>query len=166
MELVRVGNISSMGKPRKVLTSAGAYLVKKNEDGSYDTFIIHEKWPDGKETYMLPKGRKQPKESLEETAVREITEETGYCDFKLLKYIGSRTYELDWDEIYIKTDHYYLALLETEKKVEQNQEQYEKDIRIDSSWVSIDGAFNTLTYDGERPEEFKKLILDFINEIN
>jgi len=160
VDTVSVGNSSSMEKSRKVITSAGSYLVRKTPEGKYEIFIIHEKWPNGDETYCLPKGSKEKEESLEEAATRETTEESGYADFKILKYIGSRTYELDWDIIWIKTDHYFLTLLESEKKVKQNLVEYEKKIIVDSFWIDIEEGFKMLT--NENQTQHHSLVRKFL----
>ena len=110
-------------------------------------FIIHKKWANGDVIYCLPKGSREKDESLEETAIRETTEESGYSDFKILNYIGSQTYELDWEIIWIKTDHYFLTLLENERKVKQNLVEYEKKVIIDSFWISLEEGLQMLTYE-------------------
>lgn len=160
MGLIRVGDTSSVEKVRQTSNSAGCYLLKKIKGNKFQIFIIHEKWPHGKETYVLPKGHKEFGESLDETAKRETIEESGYCDFNIVNYIGSQTYEINGKEIWIKTDHYYLAILNTDKKVEQQLEEYEKKIMVESFWIDFEEGLKLLTY--ENIPEFRKIILNIL----
>lgn len=160
MDTVRIPETTSMGKNRRASTSAGCFLVRKTNIGKFELFVIHEKWPDGKETYVLPKGHREKEETIEETAIRETTEESGYVDYKLVKYIGSRTYELDWDEIWIKTDHYFLAILESDKKVKQDLEEYEKNVIQDTSWLDFGIGVDMLTYENQK--EFMDQIKEYL----
>jgi 8-oxo-dGTP pyrophosphatase MutT (NUDIX family) len=160
MDTVRIGNTNSMEKSRKVITSAGSYLVRKSGENKFELFVIHEIWPDGKETYCLPKGSKEKEESLEEAARRETTEESGYADFKILNYVGSRTYELDWDIIWIKIDYYFLSILETERRVEQNLVEYEKKVIVDSFWIDLEKGLSMLT--NENHKEHHNLVKKFL----
>ena len=125
---VRIGDTSSLEKRRRVNTSAGCFLVK-TEEGNVKLLVIKKVWLDGTTKYVLPKGHKEGEETLEDTALREVREESGYSDISLLRYLGSATYELDWTEIQLKTDHYFLALLNSEKE-EGNQELMFQDVDI------------------------------------
>jgi len=160
MTAVRIGDTASLEKNRIINTSAGCYLIYKKDD-SYQLFILNKKWPDGKEHYVLPKGHKEGDEFLEETAKRETTEESGYTDFKLLKYIGSCTYELDWSEIQLKTDHYYLAILQSEEKIGREPEEYEKDVTVKSLWIDLEEGFKLLTF--ENQEEIHSKVRELIS---
>ena len=55
----------------------------------------------------LPKGLVEPGETFEQTAVREVKEETG-LDGKLVGQIGEINYAFTRDKIYYKTVHFYL----------------------------------------------------------
>lgn len=159
METVRIGDTSSLEKNRRINTSAGCYLVLKKDD-KYKLLILHKKWPEGKEHYVLPKGHKENDEVLEETAKRETIEESGYIDFKLLKYVGSCTYELDWSEIQLKTDHYYLAMLQSEERTERKTEEYEKGVTVENLWVDLEEGFKLLTF--ENQEEIHNKVRELI----
>jgi len=149
MTNVRIGEINSIQKNRIINTSAGCYLVR-NKNDKYELLILHKKWPDGKEQYVLPKGHTEWDEVLEDTVRREITEESGYTDFKLLKYIGSCTYELDWSEIQLKTDHYYLGILQTENKRERKPERYEEGVTVENLWRDLEEGFKLLTFENQK----------------
>lgn len=73
-------------------------LVK--HDGKY---LLVKENPDGKEVYNLPAGHVDKDESLEDAAVREAKEETGY-DVRLIKQIG-----LYHESAHKSVKHVYLA---------------------------------------------------------
>ena len=155
MTTVRIGEISSLDKKRIVNTSAGCYLVRSN-DKSYELLVIEKKGTNGDVVYVLPKGHVEWDETLEEAAKRETREESGYTDFKLLSYLGSCTYELDWKDIQLKTDHFYLAILRSEEKIETEPEEYEKGVTVRNLWVDLEKGFKLLTYQNQ-PEIHDKV---------
>ena len=159
MSSIRIGDTSSLDKQRIVNTSAGCYLVRK-ANNSMELLIIKKTWPNGDTKYVLPKGHREGGETLEQTAIRETKEESGYTDFKLLRYIGSSTYELDWSEIQMKTDHYYLAVLNSDKQIERKPEEYEKDVTVENIWRELEEALTHLKY--ESYEEITDLLKEYI----
>ena len=67
--------------------SAGCYLLRKNNN-KYELLVIHRTKLLGEEKYVLPKGHVEGKETLEEAAKREVSEETGlFWIFKLFCFI-------------------------------------------------------------------------------
>lgn len=159
---IRIGKTSSLNKKRRVKTSAGCYLVRKGEDNNIQMLVIKKVWPDGNTRYVLPKGHKEGEETLEEASLREVVEESGYTDISLLKYLGSSTYELDWDEIQIKTDHYYLALLGSDIQEGKQSETYEDGVVVENQWMDLDRALESLTF--ENNPEIHKLLKQYVKE--
>lgn len=159
---IRIGNSSSLDKQRRVNTSAGCYLVRQDEDNNIQMLVIKKVWPNGKEKYILPKGHKEGEETLEEAALREVMEESGYTDITLLRYLGSSTYELDWDEIQMKTDHYFLAILNSEKEEGKQPEIYEDGVMVENQWMDLDRALELLTF--ENNLEIHDLLKQYINQ--
>ena len=65
----------------------------------------------------LPKGHQEPGESLQQTAIREVLEETGFRA-KPVEYLGEFTYEVKNDankKITMVTVHWFLMLIESGK---------------------------------------------------
>jgi len=61
----------------------------------------------GRPRYVLPKGQLDPGETLEQAAVREIKEETGLANLKLIELLGVRE-RLDFRKTAWKKTHYFL----------------------------------------------------------
>ncbi len=160
----------------EIHTSAGCYVIRK-KNNKYELLVIHRIFPeeknskhikidpDGKqtlvetkvkETYVIPKGHKKEDEDLEEAALRETQEESGYSDIKIVEYLGSKTYILPWDTPIKKTDHYFLALLKSDKKEKQILTSWEEDSRMKPLWMVLEEGFNTLTWEGN-PEILEKI---------
>jgi ADP-ribose pyrophosphatase YjhB (NUDIX family) len=161
MSSIRIGDTSSLEKQRRVNTSAGCYLVRKSDDG-LKLLIIKKTWPNGDIKYVLPKGHKEGDETLEKAAIRETKEESGYTDFKLLRYLGSSTYELDWSEIQMKTDHYYLAILKSDREESKQPETYEEGVVAENQWRDLDKALEFLTF--ENNTEIHDLLKQYITQ--
>ncbi len=157
---IRIGNSSSLEKKRRVNTSAGCYLVRKTENNDIELLVIKKSWPDGNIRYVLPKGHKEGEETLEDTALREVMEESGYKDIALLSYLGSSTYEIDWSEIQMKTDHYFLAILNSEKEEGKQPETYEDGVELENQWIKLNKGLELLTFENnpEIHELLKKIV--------
>ena len=161
--------------------SAGCYVIRK-KNKQYELLVIHRTWDeekeislikkDGgtekletiklKEAYVLPKGHKKERETLKEAALRETTEETGYSDIKIVKYLGSRNYLLPWKTPYDKTDNYFLAILQSNKTVKQDLDIWEKGSTMKPMWLELNKGFKLLTW--ENNPEFLKQIKAYIKE--
>lgn len=133
----------------RIDTSAGCCVIRK-QNNKTELLIIYRKWPDGREAYALPKGHREDNEELMKTAIRETREETGYKNIKLGKYIGLVNYILDMDDGIDKTDHFYLATLENEEKIDQVLTDWEKNTGMEVQWIEIEDAPEKLTWPNEK----------------
>ena len=130
------------GKPVKPVISSGGVIL--NREGKV---LILRRKTEG--TWVLPKGRVEPGESLRQTALREVEEETGLKDMKILREIGLVRYIFFWrpDNVnYKKTVHYFLMRLETDGEPRMT---LEPDF-AEHAWTSVDDAAKTLTFDNDR----------------
>jgi 8-oxo-dGTP pyrophosphatase MutT (NUDIX family)/ribonuclease HI len=122
--------------------SAGGVVYRK-EGSKYKICIIAKK---NKSIWALPKGRVAEGETPEETAVREVGEETGHRAEIKLK-IDEIQYFFYWREnntFYHKFVYFYLMPL-----VEENAVQ--KDLEADAvKWVTPGEAYSMLTYINEK----------------
>ena len=95
-------------------------------------------------TWTLPKGTPNPGETREQTAVREVGEETG-LEVKIRRPLDSIEYTFVQRGTRIhKTVHYYL-MDETGGDLDRHDHEFES-VR----WISFDEARGLLTFETER----------------
>lgn len=97
--------------------------------------------------WVLPKGRLEEGESYEETALREVLEETGIKGI-IKKYIGylKYTYEHADGEKVNKTVYYFLMTTDTDKTIcPQKEEGF-----VEAAFVEEDKILERLRHDAER----------------
>lgn len=131
--------------------SAGAVCIIEQDHQIKVMTIEREKMKDK----SLPKGHQEPGESLQETAIREILEETGY-QAEPNVYLGVFSYSVKSEEkrsITIRTVHWFLAKILIGSDREANEEV--KKINL----TPIDGDFSFLTYENDR------IFVDKVREI-
>ena len=122
--------------------SAGGVIYKK-EGGQYKICLIAKK---GGKVWAFPKGRVNLGESLEETAKREIQEETGY-QVEVKGKVAEINYYFHWKEnntVYHKRVHFFLMSL-------VNDSPGPRDSEVDDvQWFFLGDAKKKLTYLNEK----------------
>jgi 8-oxo-dGTP pyrophosphatase MutT (NUDIX family) len=88
-------------------TSAGGVVARVENDRVYIAFVGEK----GLANYVLPKGRVEAGETLEQAAVREIEEEAGFTQLTLLAPLGIKE-RLDFSKKAWKRTHYFLFATE------------------------------------------------------
>jgi 8-oxo-dGTP pyrophosphatase MutT (NUDIX family) len=104
----------------------------------------------GRKELRLPKGHIEDGETVEQAAVREVQEETGYADVEIIDDLGSVThtfYNFRKDANITRTESYFLMRLNSDHPY--NGPQYEHE-RFKRRWVRTDDADRLLTYESER----------------
>ncbi len=95
--------------------------------------------------WMLPKGTIEAGETPEAVALREVAEETGLRNVRIVRDLGEERYLFFWkteDTYYDKTVHYYLMeFLGGEEACPQREEGF---VRCD--WVSVGEALDRIKY--------------------
>lgn len=95
--------------------------------------------------WMLPKGTIEAGETPEAVALREVAEETGLHNVRIVQDLGEERYLFFWkteDTYYDKTVHYYLMeFLGGEETHPQREEGF---VRCD--WVSVAEALDRIKY--------------------
>lgn len=138
--------------------SAGGVVLLKDSNETMVVTIEREKMRD----FCLPKGHQDISESLQETAIREVREETGY-DAEPTSYLGQFTYNVKSDTnktITMRTVHWFL--MEVIGGVERDSNDEVKRVIL----TPMDGDFSYLTYDNDRmfidkaKEALKKMSAD------
>ncbi|HHV61926.1 MAG TPA: NUDIX hydrolase [Firmicutes bacterium] len=96
--------------------------------------------------WVLPKGKVEPGETLEETALREVREETG-IDATIVSKVGETKYVYISEvtgETVDKTVHWYLMRPSRHDFKLNREEGF-----TDGGWVPYEVAIDRLTFDGE-----------------
>ena len=95
-------------------------------------------------TWTLPKGTPHVPETTEETAVREVREETG-LDVRIVRRFDSISYVFVQGRTRIhKTVHYFL-MIPTGGDLDRHDHEFEE-VR----WIGFDDAASMLTFETER----------------
>ncbi|WP_049999006.1 bis(5'-nucleosyl)-tetraphosphatase [Halococcus sediminicola] len=133
-------------------TSAGAILFRDTR-GRREYLLLKSRPGD----WEFPKGGVEGEEELQQTAIREVTEEAGISDFRLLDGFR-REYDYVFQaggETIHKTVHLFIAESE-EASAELSHEHR------DHQWRDYEQALNTITQDG--PRDIFREAHDFIDD--
>ncbi|GAP64433.1 hypothetical protein ARMA_2856 [Ardenticatena maritima] len=125
-----------------VLDDAGRVLLLER-DVERDGRLVHE--------VRLPKGHIEPGEDDRSAALREVCEESGYCDLDILADLGTQrtAFTFRGDHI-VRDEHYFLMRVRrAEQRAPQAVHGEEALFRV--RWAaSLDEAARLLTFDSER----------------
>ena len=98
----------------------------------------------------LPKGHVEGFETVEEGAIRETIEETGYPDLEIIGDLGSQIVEFTnrWfgNDLRVREERFFLMKLLDDITIPRPAEDWQ----FDPKWVSWDEAEETLTFEAER----------------
>jgi len=95
----------------------------------------------------LPKGHMKKGESRAETALREVTEESGYADLEVVADLGHQVVEYDYAGVHVVRDEYYYRMrLQSDRQAEREEQEFQ----FVPDWLSWDEALSALTYQTER----------------
>lgn len=122
-------------------TSAGGVVVRQND--GLEVCVIN---PAGRRVWGLPKGGVEPGETLGETALREVREETG-IQASLEGELGSIDYWFYSRESRVrihKTVHYFLMRAGGGDVADHDHEVSE------ARWLSVSAALDLMSYPNER----------------
>ena len=123
--------------------SAGA-VIYKDEGSSILIGVIHRKKMND---YCLPKGHQATGESLQQTLIREVLEETGWTvaikDF--IKQMMYKVVNNDKKIEYWRNVYWFLAEAEEETTTFADLEEVDE-----LKWLSIESARKLLSYDNEK----------------
>ena len=131
---------SKKRKPVKRARSAGGVVFRRAGDQVEVLVLQHEggKW-------MLPKGTIESGETPEAVALREVREETGVSNVRVVTDLGQERYSFFWrteDTFYDKTVHYFLLeFLGGEDPMPQREEGF-----VAAEWVPMDEAMTRIKY--------------------
>lgn len=132
--------------PAVLETSAGGVVIDVHE-GRARIAIIARKNRAGRIEWCLPKGHVEPGETLEQTAEREVAEETGITG-RVLINLGTVDYwfTTPQNRIHKMVHHYLLEATGGELSVEGDPDQE----AIDAAWFPLEQVHTKLTFPNER----------------
>jgi 8-oxo-dGTP pyrophosphatase MutT (NUDIX family) len=138
-------------RPRQPLplveeTSAGGLVVQVN-GGSAEVALIARHNRAGRLEWCLPKGHPEDGETLQETAVREVEEETG-IQGRPLRALGSVDYwfSAEGRRVHKVVHHFLLEAVGGTISVEGDPDRE----AVDAEWVPLEELEQRLTFANER----------------
>jgi 8-oxo-dGTP pyrophosphatase MutT (NUDIX family) len=141
----------SAHRPRHTLplveeTSAGGLVIQVN-GGMAEVALIARHNRAGRLEWCLPKGHPEDGETLQETAVREVAEETG-IQGRPLRSLGSVDYwfSADGRRVHKIVHHFLLEAVGGTISVEGDPDRE----AVDAEWVPLDELENRLSFANER----------------
>lgn len=97
------------------------------------------------EGWVLPKGTVEEGESFEETALREVLEESG-AKASIVKYIGKSEYSFSVPEHIVEKEvHWYLMVADSYYSKPQREEYF-----VDSGFYKYHEAYHLLRFPNEK----------------
>ncbi|MCS7243115.1 MAG: NUDIX hydrolase [Candidatus Calescibacterium sp.] len=127
---------------QKRVISAGGVIFWKSESNIL-VCIVKRK---GKNVWILPRGRVEMNENMEDTVVREVKEETGIVA-RVIRKLGviKYNYYSPYDRLfYDKEVHFYLLKITKQERFIPNDEIQ------DMKWVTVQDALQILSYEKEK----------------
>lgn len=113
--------------------------------------LLIERTIEGKDEVRLPKGHIEPDEPPVLAALREVCEETGYCELRVVADLGWRQVRFDYHDRAVTRDErfYLMELMDDQPRPPQFASEREALFR--NRWVaSFDEAIRSLTFEAER----------------
>jgi 8-oxo-dGTP pyrophosphatase MutT (NUDIX family) len=132
-------------KRRVQETSAGGFVL--SSDGSATVALIGRETRSRRLEWCVPKGHPEGNETLEQTAVREVFEETG-IECQVVTLLGSIDYTFSAGHHLIeKTVHHFLLRQIGGALNVDNDPDHEA---VTAKWVAVDDLSGILTHENER----------------
>jgi 8-oxo-dGTP pyrophosphatase MutT (NUDIX family) len=145
-ELTKKGSKQAMSQDVRRYRSAGGVVI----DDAARVLLI-ERIVDGQHEVRLPKGHIEEEETADAAAVREVCEETGYCDLHIIADLGWRQVVFEYKgRLVIRDERYYLMALASERRRAPHFAS-EREALFRNRWAaSFTDAALALTFEAER----------------
>jgi 8-oxo-dGTP pyrophosphatase MutT (NUDIX family) len=143
-----------MGKKRKRIHyhAAGGVVI---DDAGHALLLERTVIRQGHPTHetRLPKGHIEPGETPEQAALREVCEESGYCQLEILADLGKNSVSFEFKKKQVERDeHYYLMRLTSPQRLAQKPtNKHSEETLFAPRWAdSLVEAEALLTFDSEK----------------
>lgn len=101
--------------------------------------------PDSRSEVRLPKGHIESGESTRQAALREVREESGLSNLKVLADLGEKPVSFTWNGVrYLRHERYFLMTSRPDKGHDRPEEQFER------LWLPWADAVRDLTFEAEQ----------------
>mgnify|MGYP000414576887 CR=1 FL=1 len=121
-------------------TSCGGVVIFREK-----ILLLYKSYKNRYDGWVLPKGTVEQGETHEQTALREVKEETD-ADASIIKYVGKSEYSFySFHEQIIKSVHWYLMESENYHSKPQKEEFF-----VDSGYYKFHEAYHLLKFSNER----------------
>ena len=121
-------------------TSCGGVVIFRNK-----VLVLYKNYKNRYEGWVLPKGTVESGESYEQTALREVKEESG-VSARIVEYLGKSQYSFSaYTEIIEKEVHWYLMLSDSYYSKPQQEEFF-----LDSGYYKFYEAYHLLKFANEK----------------
>ena len=121
-------------------TSCGGVVIFRNK-----VLVLYKNYKNRYEGWVLPKGTVESGESYEQTALREVKEESG-VSARIVEYLGKSQYSFSaYTEIVEKEVHWYLMLSDSYYSKPQQEEFF-----LDSGYYKFYEAYHLLKFAKEK----------------
>ena len=127
--------------------AAGGVVVNQQRQ-----VLLIERYIEGRHEVRLPKGHVEPGETAEAAALREVCEETGYCDLAVLADLGWQTVAFEHPRGYpvIRDERYFLLALVSDQH-RPPQYSTSREALFCNLWVAgFVEAENQLSFESEK----------------
>jgi 8-oxo-dGTP diphosphatase len=122
--------------------AAGGVVIVKDSAGVRRVLLVHRPAYDD---WSFPKGKAEPGETIEQTALREVKEETG-LDCRIIRELGSTRYDYESRKGSLRPKVVYYFLMEQVEGVIETG-----GVEVDlAEWLQACEAERRLTYDVDR----------------
>jgi len=121
-------------------TSCGGVVIYRNK-----ILLLYKNYKNKYDGWVLPKGTVEEGETHEQTALREVLEESG-AKAQILKYVGVSNYSFHVpDDIVQKEVHWYLMSADDYYSKPQREEYF-----VDSGFYKYHEAYHLLKFSNEK----------------
>ncbi len=121
-------------------TSCGGVVIFRGK-----ILLLYKNYKNKYEGWVLPKGTVEPGEEHEQTALREVKEETGAVG-TIVKYVGKSSYTFSTSQDTVSKDvHWYLMASESYYSKPQREEYF-----MDSGYYKYHEALHLLKFANEK----------------